>query len=154
MGRDRGVVCVGSVADYARVFIIVFSFRLLFFFPSWSDTPLPPPPSWCQHTPRLPHRALWLCYMRDTDRWGHSEEASLVWNLLIVCNHPYLNFTSHPKSILDQFHGRERSHPSKIESIFNLIFWALPVVIKLLGGINERLYSAAAVCQYFFSLQT
>lgn len=32
MGRDRGrgVVCVGSVEDNTRVFIIVFGFRLFF----------------------------------------------------------------------------------------------------------------------------
>lgn len=47
MGRERGVVCVGSVEDNAGVFIIVFGFTVFFFFLplSWSDIAASPTPT-------------------------------------------------------------------------------------------------------------
>lgn len=140
--RGRGVVCVGSVEDNARVFIIVFGFRL-FSVSVWYCSPRP---AQSTHTPKhtLTQSSFWFCYMRETDRWAHSKKALLGCNSLIVCNHPYPTFTSHPKSILDQFHARERNHFSKMENIFSLIICALPVVIKLLGWNNWKHYSAAA----------
>lgn len=83
-----------------------------------------------------------------------AEKALLGCDSLIVCSHSYPTFTSHPKSILDQFHARERNNFSKIQNIFSLIICAFPVVIKLLGGITEKiiaLLSPAALHQLFLS---
>lgn len=149
--RGRGVVCVGSIEDNARVFIIVFGFWL--FFLSWSDIaafpPFPPPQN--IHT----HPDTHSYTVASGAARAHSKEALLGCNSLIVCNHPYPTFTSHPKSILDQFHARERNHFSKMENIFSLIICALPVVIKLLGGITEKIIALLLLyLNYFFPLQT
>lgn len=45
MGRERGVVCVGSVEDNAGVFIIVFGFTVFFFFSPCLGLILQPPPA-------------------------------------------------------------------------------------------------------------
>lgn len=134
------------------VFIIVFGFRLFFCLGLILQPPLPSRPAQNMHTPKhtLTQSSFWFCYMRETDRWAHSKKALLGCNSLIVCNHPYPTFTSHPKSILDQFHARERNHFSKMENIFSLIICALPVVIKLLGWNNWKHDSAAAALRQLF----
>lgn len=138
------MVCVVSMEDNARVFMIVFQLRC--FFLSWSDTATSSflfPPFLKTYTHTLVHSSFWVYYIRETDK------CSKKVYLSDCLQSSYHTFTFHPRSILNQFHVRVGNHFYTIENIFSLLIYALPVLIKLLGGKTRRLLCCCAPKNFF-----